>query len=56
MEDSVTMIGDRTCCIDVKSGSNRNCKSLNTAMVSFDAEGIIFETRNIFVDEKGVRH
>lgn len=54
--DFVTMIGGRTCCIEVKSGSNRNCKSLNTAMASFDAEGIMFETRNIFVDKKGVRH
>ena len=54
--DFVTTLNGRTCCIEVRSGSNRNCKSLNTAMSSFGADGMMFETRNIFVYKKGVRH
>lgn len=54
--DFVMTLNGRTCCINVKYGSNRNCRSLNTAMSSFGADGVMFETRNIFMDEKGVRH
>ena len=54
--DFVTTLSGRTCCINVRYGSKRNCRSLNTAMRSFGADGMMFETRNIFVDEKGVRH
>ncbi len=42
--------------IVVKSGSNRNCRSLNKIIERYGVRGIMFETRNIFVDDKGVEH
>ncbi len=54
--DFVTVIGGKVCCIEVKSGENRRCRSLNRVMEQYGTMGIMFETRNIFVDDKGVRH
>ena len=42
--------------IEVKSGSNRNCRSLNKCIAIYDVDGIMFETRDIFVDDKGIVH
>ena len=54
--DFVTIIGGKATAIEVKSGKKRDTKSLKKAMEKFGIEGIMFETRNIFVDDKGVRH
>ena len=54
--DFVTIVGGRVCGVEVKSGSNRTCASLNRLIRERDAGGIMFETRNIFTDDKGVRH
>lgn len=54
--DFVTTVGGRATAIEVKSGKNRDARSLNKAMAKFGVDGIMFETRNIFVDDKGVRH
>ena len=54
--DFVTIIGGKATAIEVKSGKKRDTKSLNKAMEKFGIDGIMFETRNIFVDDKGVRH
>lgn len=54
--DFVTIIDGAVCAIEVKSGSNRTCSSLNKAVRDLGAKGIMFETRNCFEDEKGIRH
>ncbi len=54
--DFLTVVDGKVCCIEVKSGSNRRCRSLNRVMEGFGTMGIMFETRNVFVDDKGVRH
>lgn len=54
--DFVTMVGGKVCCIEVKSGTNRECGSLNRLMKDYGTSGIMFETRNCFIDDKGVRH
>lgn len=54
--DFLTVVRGRLCCIEVKTGSNRDCKSLNNIMRQYDTSGIMFETRNIFQDDKGVVH
>ncbi len=54
--DFVTIVGGKVCCIEVKSGSNRSCRSLDRTMKLWGTEGIMFETRNLFVDDKGIRH
>ena len=54
--DFVTVVRGRVCCVEVKSGENRDCRSLNRVMRDYGTGGIMFETRNVFVDEKGVEH
>lgn len=54
--DFVTIVDGRVCSIEVRSGSNRSCRSLNKVMGSHGTAGIMFETRNSFEDDKGVRH
>ena len=54
--DFVTVVGGRVCAIEVKTGASRNRRSLNRVMKEYGTDGIMFETRNCFVDEKGVRH
>ncbi len=54
--DFVTSIRDRATAIEVKSGKKRDVRSLNKAIKTFGIDGLMFETRNIFVDEKGVKH
>ncbi len=53
--DFVTTVDDEICAIEVKSGANRSCSSLNK-VIGGSVKGIIFETRDIFTDEKGVDH
>ncbi len=38
------------CIIEVKTGSNRNCASLNRMMRELDTTGMIFETQNVFTE------
>ena len=54
--DFVTPVGGKACAVEVKSGENRRCRSLNDVMNRYGIGGIMFETRNVFVDDKGVRH
>ncbi len=54
--DFVIVVDGRVCAVEVKSGSNRACPSLNRAVKDMGLGGIMFETRNCFVDDKGVRH
>lgn len=54
--DFISTVGGRVCCIEVKSGSNRRCPSLDRVMRDYGVQGIMFETRNVFIDDKGVRH
>ena len=42
--------------VEVKSGAKRSSHSLHKAMDRYGLVGIMFETRNIFVDDTGVRH
>lgn len=53
--DFVTTVDDSICAIEVKSGANRSCSSLNK-VIGGSVKGIMFETRDIFTDEKGVDH
>ena len=54
--DFVTTVNGRVTAIEVKSGKNRDARSLNKSMKRFGIDGIMLETRNLFVDDKGVRH
>ena len=54
--DFVTTMNGRVTAIEVKSGKKRDTRSLNKAMKRFGIDGIMLETRNLFVDDKGVRH
>ena len=54
--DFVTVIGGEVCCIQVRSGNNRSTRTLCRVMRSWRTKGIVFETRNLFVDDKGIRH
>ena len=54
--DFILSIDGKPTVVEVKSGRNRSCRSLNKAMQHFDAEGIMFDTLDIFTDDKGVRH
>ena len=54
--DFVTIVNGRVCCVEVKSGEKRSCRSLNRVIREYGTDGIMFETRNVFTDEKGVRH
>ena len=53
--DFVTSAKDGIAAIEVKSGSNHRCASLNK-VIGDDVHGIMFETRDIFTDDKGVDH
>lgn len=54
--DFVTTVGGRATALEVKTGKKKDVGSLNKAMKTFGIDGIMFETRNVFTDEKGVRH
>lgn len=54
--DFVSVIDGMVCAIEVKSGNNRTCSSLNKAVRDLSLKGIMFETRNCFEDDKGIRH
>lgn len=54
--DFVLETGSGIVAVEVKSGRNRRCASLNKTIASGSAGGIMFETRDIFTDDKGVRH
>lgn len=54
--DFILVVDGKVCAVEVKSGNNRCCPSLNKAVRDMGLGGIMFETRNCFVDEKGVRH
>lgn len=53
--DFVTSMNGNVTAIEMKSGRNTRSASLNKAL-EMGLDGIVFETRNIFVDDRGVRH
>ncbi len=54
--DFVTVVDGSVCAVEVKSGSNRTCSSLNKAVLDMGLKGMMFETRNCFIDDKGIKH
>lgn len=54
--DFVLVVDGKVCAVEVKSGNNKECASLNKAVRDMGLGGIMFETRNCFLDDKGVRH
>ncbi len=53
--DFVTSIDGTICAIEVKAGPSRSCAGLEKA-IGEKVRGIMFETRDIFTDEKGIDH
>ena len=54
--DFLLVIGGRPTAVEVKSGRKRTCRSLNKAMEDYGLKGMMFDTTDIFVDDKGVEH
>ncbi len=54
--DFVTGFREHPAVLEVKSGDRPRSKSLNKLSSDPDIECIMFETRNTFVDERGVKH
>ena len=54
--DFVLVVDGRVCAVEVKSGSNRSCSSLNKVIKDEKLGAIMLETRNCFIDDKGVKH
>lgn len=54
--DFVSVVDGEICAIEVKTGSQRGCGSLNRMIRDYGTSGIMFETGNVFEDDKGVRH
>ncbi len=53
--DLVTTVGGDVCAIAIRTGRNRTSPSIERLKAS-GTNGIVLETRNCFVDEKGIRH
>ncbi len=51
----VTTVDSRATALEVKTGK-KDVKLLNKSMKKFKIDGMVFETRNIFTDNKGIRH
>ena len=54
--DFILSVDGEPTAIEVKSGRKRTCRSLDKAMKHFGVRGIMFDTTDISVDDKGVRH
>lgn len=54
--DFILIIGGHPTAIEVKSGRNRSCRSLNKAMERFNIRGVMLSDTDIFTDDKGVEH
>ncbi len=54
--DFVMPTNGKICAVRVVPGKGRSCPSLNRAVGDLGLEGIMFETRNCFEDDKGIRH
>ena len=50
------VVGGRPTAVEVKSGRKRSCRSLNKAMSDYGMRGIMFDTLDIYTDDKGVEH
>ncbi len=53
--DFVTTIDGKVCAVAIRTGRNRTSPSMEKMQAS-GIQGIIFETRNCFIDDKGIRH
>lgn len=54
--DFILVIGGHSTAVEVKSGRNRSCRSLNKAMGRFGMKGMMLDDTDIFTDDKGVEH
>lgn len=54
--DFILTINGEPVAVEVKSGRKRSCRSLNKAMAHFGVKGIMFDTLDVFTDDKGVMH
>lgn len=54
--DFVTTVSGKVTALEVKSGDNHTCRSLNKVMKNYGVGGIMLEMRDIFTDDKGVLH
>ena len=54
--DFLLIVNGRLTAVEVKSGKNRSCRSLNKVMDRYGIDGLMYETRDIFTDDKGVVH
>ena len=54
--DFVLVVGGRPTAVEVKSGRNRTCRSLNKAMEMYGIRGIMFDTGDIHTDDEDVEH
>lgn len=54
--DFILVIGGQPTAVEVKSGRNRSCRSLNKAMERFRMRGMMLGDTDIFTDDKGVEH
>lgn len=54
--DFVMPTNGKICAVRVVPGKGRSCPSLNKAVRDLGLKGIMFETRNCFEDDKGIRH
>lgn len=54
--DFILVIDGRPTAVEVKSGRNRSCRSLNKAMERFNMRGMMLGDTDIFTDDKGVEH
>ena len=54
--DFILVVKGKATAIEVKSGRSRSCRSLNKAMERYGLKGIMLDTLDIHVDDKGVEH
>lgn len=54
--DFILAIDGRPTAVEVRSGRNRSCRSLNKAMERFKMRGMMLGDTDIFTDDKGVEH
>lgn len=54
--DLILVIDGPPTAVEVKSGRNRSCRSLNKALGCFKMRGMMLGDTDIFTDDKGVEH
>jgi Predicted ATPase (AAA+ superfamily) len=54
--DFVINLNGKAVALEVKSGNNRQAKSLDVVMKDYKIKGMMLENTNVYVDEKGIEH